>query len=191
MKQHLTPAFKTLSIMAVGIGLVSLALSANPGQAELDSQTALDTAPDLVFAQAPGPGGLQMDPGERWLDQLNLSADQLQQIQAIREQYKSQMEANRTDVQTSREDLRQLMAGTASDNELRQKHNELQNLMQQGGDLRFESMLAIRGVLTPEQRQQAAALMEQHQERMHDRWENRQNNGNADGLGRGRFRNNR
>jgi len=42
-------------------------------------------------------------------------------------------------------------------------------------------MLTTRNVLTPEQRQQAGTLMEQHRKRMHNRWEERQDNR---GMGR-------
>lgn len=170
MKLQLKPALKTLGITATGIGLVSLALSAHPGQAELDGYD----MPGMMPHMAQGMGGNpEMGPGEHWLDDLNLSEAQQQQIKAIREQYRPQMDANRTAVQTAREDLKQLMSSSASDSELRQKHNQLQDLMQQGGTLRFESMLAIRNVLTAEQRQQAATFMEERRERMHDRWEER------------------
>jgi Spy/CpxP family protein refolding chaperone len=38
----------------------------------------------------------------------------------------------------------------------------LQNLQQQASDRRFETMLQIREVLTPEQRNQMAELMQKH-----------------------------
>ena len=185
MKFQLKPALKTLGITATGIGLVSLALSAHPGQAELDSYDMPEMMPLMAQGMGGSPemgGNPEMGPGGRWLDALNLSEAQQQQIKAIREQYKPQMEANRTAVQAARDDLRRLMSGTASDSELRQKHNQLQDLMRQGGTLRFESMLAVRNVLTTEQRQQAATFMEQHRERMHDRWEERHGD-NGPGMG--------
>lgn len=191
MKLQLNPALTTLGIMATGIGLVSLALSAHPGQAELEDYATPDMAP-MMMSQGMG-GNPEMGPGEgdRWLADLNLSDAQRQQIKSIREQYQPQMETNRTAVQAAREDLRQLMGSTASDSELRQKHNQLQNLMQQGGTLRFESMLAIRNVLTPEQREQAATFMEGRRERMHDRWEEHHGDRDADSPGGRRRRGDR
>ena len=153
-------SLKTIAISAVGVGLVSLALSAHPGQAELPE---IEEA--TYFAQGMEPG----DGAPPWLGELNLSAEQMQRIKAIHEQYKPQVQANRQAAQAVHEELRNLMRSNASTTELRQKHEQMQSLHQQGGDLRFESMLAIREVLTPEQRQQAGALMEQRHDRMKDR----------------------
>ena len=128
MKFQFNSTLKTVGIMATGIGLVSLALSAHPGQAELDAAATPETTQMLAQMPGPMPGNPDMGPGERWLEELNLSQAQQDQIKAIREQYKPQMEANRDAVQAAREELKDSMAGTASDNELRQKHNQLHTL---------------------------------------------------------------
>ena len=61
-----------------------------------------------------------------------------------------------------------MMQGNASENDLRNKHQEIVSLRQQMGNLRFESMLEMRKVLTPEQRQQFVQLM-QERRRMRSR----------------------
>jgi len=170
---------QTLAISAIGIGLVSLALAAHPGQAELNATnetlTLLAQVPeDSNFA--PPEGGREGDRGDNppsWLRELNLSPEQMQRIKAIHEQYKPQFQANRESMRSAHDELRQLMASNASTNQLRQKHEQLQTMQQQTGDLRFESMLAIREVLTPEQRQQAATLMEQRRERRDEQGQSR------------------
>ncbi|MGK7926604.1 MAG: Spy/CpxP family protein refolding chaperone [Spirulina sp.] len=105
-----------------------------------------------------GPGGGRRDRGMRMLEQLNLSAEQKQQIQAIREQAKANSQQLREQMQNAREQMRSLMAGNASESELRQQHQVIDNLRDQMSDRRFETMLQIREVLTPEQRAQLAEM---------------------------------
>ncbi|MFZ4665978.1 MAG: Spy/CpxP family protein refolding chaperone [Prochlorotrichaceae cyanobacterium] len=170
---------QTLAISAVGIGLVSLALAAHPGQAELnatnEAATLLAQVPeDPNFAPPEGaPDGEREENSPPWLGELNLSTEQMQRIKAIHEQYKPQFQANRESMRSAHDEFRQLMAGNAPVNQLRQKHQQLQTMQQQSGDLRFESMLAIREVLTPEQRQQAATLMEERHDRRTERGQDR------------------
>jgi Spy/CpxP family protein refolding chaperone len=45
-----------------------------------------------------------------------------------------------------------LIAGSGSPEEIRAKHRQIESYQQQLADLKFESMLATRQVLTPEQR---------------------------------------
>lgn len=113
-----------------------------------------------------GPGGDRgpdMDrtpPMLRFADQLGLSDTQRSEIEAIHSQAQTDSEAMRTQVQAAREQMHSLMSSDASDAELRQRHDQMQALQQQMGDRRFETMLAIRNVLTPEQRAQMQELKE-------------------------------
>jgi Spy/CpxP family protein refolding chaperone len=66
-------------------------------------------------------------------------------------------------VRQASQELRDLMAGTASADQIRTKHQQLQQLRQQLEEVTFESTLASREVLTPDQRKQLAQLMEQRQ----------------------------
>lgn len=102
---------------------------------------------------------------EKFLEQLNLSDEQMQQLRAIRQKYRPQMQQLAERIRATGEDLRAMMQGDASDTALRMKHKEMANLRQQMGDLRFESMLAMRNVLTPQQRQEFAQLMQQRRQR--------------------------
>ena len=98
----------------------------------------------------------------RWIEELDLSADQSESIQAIREESRETMAPLREQLQQAREQLRSQMASDTSANQLRQQHGQVQALQQALGEQRFESMLAIREVLTPEQRTRMAELVEQH-----------------------------
>ncbi|MCT7955006.1 Spy/CpxP family protein refolding chaperone [Laspinema palackyanum] len=156
----------------------------------LGTSTAAYAAPqafaEQTIAQRPGgnnPGrgserGGEWAGKEGWLEQLNLTEQQQQEIQAIRDRYETQMQATRDQMRQNMERMGQMMGGNTSDNELRNQHNQILQARQQMGQMQFEQMLAIRNVLTPEQRQQFAQLM---QERRQNR-ENRQgHNGNGQG----------
>jgi periplasmic protein CpxP/Spy len=113
----------------------------------------------------------------KWLQELNLSPDQLKQLQAVRQQYDGQLSQKAQSLKQARQEMVQLMAGTATDQELRTKFDQIEALHQDVTKLRFESMLAMRSVLTPEQRQQFAQKMQQQRQGMRDRMmKNRQNN---------------
>ena len=60
------------------------------------------------------------------------------------------------------------MAGTASESQIREKYRQVETLQQQVSDIRFDSMLVMPEVLTPEQRRQ---FTEQRQ----NRWRNHRN----------------
>lgn len=106
--------------------------------------------------------------GGRFLQQLNLSSEQQQQIQGIRDKYKGQMDEQRDAMQAARQQLGNLMASDASVEQLRAQHNEVMRLQQNMANLRFESMLETRQILTPEQRQELSDMV---QERRNDRSE--------------------
>jgi Spy/CpxP family protein refolding chaperone len=100
--------------------------------------------------------------------ELNLTPEQTQQIEAIQNQYQDQISQRRQAVRQARQELVELMASTASQNQIREKYRQVETLKQQVADIKFESMLAMREVLTPEQRRQFA-------ERKQNRWGNYRN----------------
>ena len=71
----------------------------------------------------------------------------------------------REELQQARDQMRSLMVADTNSDELRQQHQQIQTLHQQLGTQRFETMLQVREVLTPEQRSQMAELMQQHRGR--------------------------
>ncbi|MDJ0704258.1 MAG: Spy/CpxP family protein refolding chaperone [Leptolyngbyaceae cyanobacterium MO_188.B28] len=123
-------------------------------------------SPNLIAQRAAGNGGRSQGFQEgRWLEQIDLSAEQTERIQAIREETKQTMEPLREQLRQERDMLQSQMAGDrATDEQLRAQHQKIQDLHQQLGVERFETMLAIRQVLTSEQRAEMAELMEQRRE---------------------------
>ncbi len=139
---------------------------------------------DQTIAQSPGGGGRGQGMvkaergGDRWMSNLNLSAEQQQQIEQIRQSSQDEFERLREQTRQAREQMRQLMSSNASDSQLRNQHRQLQELNQQMGNLRFEQMLKIRAVLTEAQRRELA-------ENMQGRWDEDENGSPGCGPGRG------
>jgi periplasmic protein CpxP/Spy len=100
------------------------------------------------------------------LPELNLTPDQVQRVRSVRERYKEQIREASERFRQARQELSQLMgSGNASDAQIRDKFRQVQTAEQQLSQLRFESTLAVRAVLNPEQRRQFATQMENKRQR--------------------------
>ncbi|WP_052128546.1 Spy/CpxP family protein refolding chaperone [Neosynechococcus sphagnicola] len=142
--------------------------------AQSPALTAQEPAKPLLLAQNSQPA--RRMPG--WLRTLNLNPDQMQQMQSVLRQYKPQMSERMQALQQAQAELQSLMAGTASDSQVRDKYHQIETLRQQLASLRFESTLAIRRLLTPEQRRLLAdQINRQRQERQRP-----MNSGNSNGT---------
>ncbi|MBE9168469.1 Spy/CpxP family protein refolding chaperone [Pleurocapsales cyanobacterium LEGE 06147] len=102
--------------------------------------------------------------GRKLLQELNLSQDQKQQIEQIRRQYQQAMVQGQKNLHSAQQELAKMMVGTDTTEVIRSQHQQVVQLRQELGELRFESMLAIREILTPEQRQKFAQIMQSHRE---------------------------
>jgi periplasmic protein CpxP/Spy len=98
--------------------------------------------------------------------ELNLTPVQIQRLQELRVASKSKTKERRQALRVAKQELAQLIQGNASTDEIRQKRKQVQALQKDLADDRFESTLAIREILTPEQRMKLHQLMEQ---RRHNR----------------------
>jgi protein CpxP len=127
------------------------------------SSTAAIAIPQLpqTITQAPQPPGPPMQDGGQLFDKLNLTADQKQKMQAIRNQYKDKITQHRESIVKANQELTNMMNGNSSDTQLREKHRQVVAQAQQMADLQFDMMLAMRQILTPEQRRQLAQMMQE------------------------------
>lgn len=94
-----------------------------------------------------------------WLQELNLTPQQIQQIKTIRNQSKNQLAQQQQAVRQAQQELEALMASSASKDKVRTKYNQLKTLRQQLCDTQFENTLAIREILNAEQRQKFTTHM--------------------------------
>uniref|UniRef100_A0ACD5GZI9 Periplasmic heavy metal sensor n=1 Tax=Desertifilum tharense IPPAS B-1220 TaxID=1781255 RepID=A0ACD5GZI9_9CYAN len=92
---------------------------------------------------------------------MNLTPQQMQQMQAIRQRYQGQMQSSRQSLRQAHQELQQLMASDAPVNQIRDKHRQVQQLRSAMADLQLENMLEMREVLTLQQRQMLNQRMQQ------------------------------
>lgn len=94
------------------------------------------------------------------LRELNLSPQQARQIQVIRNRYQGQIEQRKRVVREAQQQLRSLMSGDASPDQLRQQFRQVQAARQELAELHFNSLLEMRAILTPEQRRKFTDLID-------------------------------
>jgi len=108
-------------------------------------------------------------------EKLNLSAEQKQKMQALRDRYKEQVSQRMQAVRQARQELQTMMSSsTANASQMRDKHRQIMGLRQQLEEVQFESTLAMREVLTTEQRSQFSQMMQQRRESAKTRRQNSQ-----------------
>lgn len=93
------------------------------------------------------------------LHKLNLTREQQQKIRQIHDQYKQQIHHKKNALIVLQRQLSDMMAGTEPVKLIRAKNQQLVVLQREIGELRFESMLATREILTPQQRQKFRELV--------------------------------
>ena len=147
-----------ISAIATALLISPLALDAVASNAETNRiSQSKSLVTQLVHRRGRGRHGAM----KQVLEQLNLTPEQSQKINALHEQFHSDNETLFQEMRTNHQEMRSLLASDASEEQLRQQHQKNQDLHQELGTNRFETMLQVREILTPEQRSQMAELMEQ------------------------------
>ena len=99
------------------------------------------------------PTSIKQQQASTVLQQLDLTTEQQEQIKKIHYKYKQQIQKKSNSLAVLQRQLSDLMVSTKPTHLIRAKNQQLVNLRREIGQLRFESMLATREILTPEQRQ--------------------------------------
>ena len=97
---------------------------------------------------------------DKLVQQLDLTSEQSEQIEAIKEHSETENQALFEQLQTNRQQMQSFLASDADPEQLRANHQVGQNLRQELDNNRFETLLEIREVLTPEQRTQMAQMQQ-------------------------------
>ncbi|MEM7725198.1 MAG: Spy/CpxP family protein refolding chaperone [Cyanobacteria bacterium P01_A01_bin.45] len=163
---------RNLSIPALLASLVIVPISANAFQMSSQGESVNASVNSSLIAQAQnntpgaeGKRGRRGDKMQKMFEQLNLTTEQQEQVKSIREKYKADNQGLRQEMRNAKEQMDNLMAGDASDSQLRQQYQTVRGLKQQLGEKRFEMKLEIREVLTQEQREKLAELKKQRREK--------------------------
>lgn len=155
------------ALIAIGAS-IALPLSADAVHSDLEVNSGvLESNKMSYFAQRMGHGkrGERGQHLERLIQELDLSPEQSEQVKAIQEESKATAAEIAQQLRSQREEMKSLMASDANAEEIRTQYQTVRSLHQRMGDNRFETMLEIREVLTPEQRAEMTELIEQRQER--------------------------
>jgi periplasmic protein CpxP/Spy len=139
--------------------LLSIATTSSPARSHgLVAQN--NPAPNRNFqVPAGGVGSL--------VKELNLSPDQIQRLQQLRignQGKNKQRRERRQALKIAKQELAQLLQGNASPDQIRQKRQQVQSIQREVADINFENTLAIREILTPEQRVKLQQLMQQRRQ---------------------------
>lgn len=116
--------------------------------------------------------------------ELNLSAEQKEKIKKIREENRDQMKKMREKMHAKMQEFRSKMASDASDGDIKEAHEEMQEMHEDMAEARLEKMLKVRAVLTPEQRKKFMALQEKKMKHMMGKHGKMRGKGKGKGKGK-------
>ncbi|OFZ28292.1 MAG: hypothetical protein A2622_04105 [Bdellovibrionales bacterium RIFCSPHIGHO2_01_FULL_40_29] len=95
---------------------------------------------------------------EHMTKKMDLTPEQQEKIKALPGDDSDAMKAKRESMRAAQEDLEQAMKGAASDDEVRVKFANLEKLQAEFAKARFDKILAIRAILTPEQKEKLKGM---------------------------------
>jgi periplasmic protein CpxP/Spy len=90
---------------------------------------------------------------------LNLTPEQTQKLKSIRQEYKDPIREQQRNLREARQVMQQMIGNNTPASAVLSKFQAVQQMQQSLNQLRFKSLLAMREVLTPAQRQQLAQQM--------------------------------
>jgi periplasmic protein CpxP/Spy len=120
----------------------------------------LSIAPAYANPRADGTFRLPKQQMGQLTKDLNLTPDQVRQIQKLRQDSQEKLKGRRQALEQAKQELAQLISSNASSDQIRQKRKQVRDIRQELEDFRFENGLAIRDILTPEQRVKLQQLMQ-------------------------------
>ncbi|MGF1494212.1 MAG: Spy/CpxP family protein refolding chaperone [Microcoleaceae cyanobacterium] len=121
--------------------------------------------PDSEFAKPLIIAQQQTQGTEGFLDEINATPQQKQKILRIKNQYEGQLRASKEQLARLQRELTGLINGGAADGEIRSKHDQIVQIRQEFNQMQLEMLLKMREVLTPEQQDRLAEIMNQRRSR--------------------------
>jgi len=115
-------------------------------------------------------------PSGKVLKQLNLTLEQLQKLKAVRDRDQKQIRELGQKLRQTNKELQDLLAGNEGSDVIRAKHKQVIELQRELQNKHFERMLAMREVLTPQQRRQLKDIMEKNRDQLREDMKGRMQN---------------
>lgn len=117
-----------------------------------------------ALARGGGGGGAHL---KKVLEELNLTDEQKTKIKEVREGHGKAMKQSRASLKEARQAMEEAVKSDASKGDLLKKFESLQELRNKMGKARFEMILAVREILTSEQRQKFGSTFKEGMGRRH------------------------
>ncbi|MGY6530362.1 MAG: Spy/CpxP family protein refolding chaperone [Cyanobacterium sp.] len=157
MKNNIRQILAFTTILTLAGATRTMALNVDP----INLETSLNETIELAQAREGGKrwGANKTGGQSRLIQELNLTTEQQQQMVEIKNKYEPRMTQLREQMRTERQTLQTMMNNNESTEAIRAKNQTISNLNQQMRELGFETMLEMREVLTPQQRQQLSQIM--------------------------------
>ncbi len=106
---------------------------------------------------------------EKLTKELGLTTEQQEQVKAVHGKDRAQIKKQREVMRTARKELEQAIKSSATDEEIHGKFSQLEKAQAEFSKLRFEKVLAIRSILTAEQRLNFKGMGKQRGFKHHDK----------------------
>ncbi len=90
----------------------------------------------------------------KWIEEYQITSEQVTQLGAIENQYSDQIDQRSQELKQAERELTELMVSTVLATQIRERERQFEALQIQAAQLYFDKFLAIREVLTLEQRLQ-------------------------------------
>jgi periplasmic protein CpxP/Spy len=149
--------------------VISLKLPVQAQAASNNNLVSEETAP------SPNSGSQRRnDRGKRMgqlFQSLNLTPDQRKKLKSVQQEYQGQIREQQRNVHEARQTMQQMLGNNTPSARVLAKFQDVQQMQQSLGELRFKSLLAMREVLTPAQRQELATQMMNRQNKLQKKGE--------------------
>ncbi len=154
-ENHLDRIFMSLLRISIALSiLLSSIVTISPARAGIIAQQQPQSTGERIPA-----GGVS-----KLSKELNLTADQIRRLEKMRADSQGKTKERRLALRTAKQELSQLLQGNATSDQIRQKRQQVQALQRELSDLNFENTLAIREILTPEQRTKLQQIVQQRRQ---------------------------
>jgi Spy/CpxP family protein refolding chaperone len=148
---------KKIVMSSIAVALILMMAGANPAWAKQPNCPKMMKGHCMEMGY--GPMG--------WIDKLDLTKPQMDQVDKILDQHKDEFEALHRKIDESRESLHAAVTADAFDEQkIRAASKTLAADMEEMAVLRGKTASQIRGVLTPEQIEKVNQLRAEHKEKM-------------------------
>lgn len=106
------------------------------------------------------PGVEEPSQSQDWREKIELTQQQQERISEIRQAYLAENGRLQGQLDTARQGLQEMMIGDASTRQIRRQRNQVETLREQVRDNEFSSLMAIREVMSVEQRMAFVEVMD-------------------------------